>query len=320
MIRFIAALITLFPLVGFSQGYPNKPVRMIIPFAPGGASDLVGRIIQPRLSELLGQQVVAENRPGASGNLGVEAAARSAPDGYTIFLGNIGSVAINPAVFPKLPVNPLTDLTAVTQVVDVPSALVAHPSLPVNTMQELVAYAKANPGKLNYASPGSGSQNRLEMEVLKKAANLDMVHVPYKGGAGPAVSGLVGGETHIMFVTVSSAIGHVRSGRLKMLAITTPKRSDQLPNVATTAEQGFPELSASSWQGVFVPSGTPREVVDRVFGALRQTMAAPEVNERLVNAGVIVSTSASPSAFAEFVARETERWGRAAREANATAD
>ena len=320
MIRLFAFLIALFPLAGFSQGYPNKPIRMIIPFAPGGASDLVGRIIQPRLSELLGQQVVAENRPGASGNLGVEAAARSAPDGYTIFLGNIGSVAINPAVFPKLPVNPLTDLAAVTQVVDVPSALVAHPSLPVNSMKELVAYAKANPGKLNYASPGSGSQNRLEMEVLRKAAGLDMVHVPYKGGAGPAVSGLVGGETHIMFVTVSSAIGHVRAGRLKMLAITTPKRSEQLPNVATTAEQGFPELSASSWQGVFVPTGTPKDVIERLFGALRQTMTAPEVNERLTNAGVIVATSESPAAFADFVARETDRWGRAAREANATAD
>ena len=300
--------------------YPGKPVRMIIPFAPGGASDLVGRIMQPRMSELLGQQVIAENRPGASGNIGVEAAARSAPDGYTIFLGNIGSIAINLAIFRKVSVNPLTDLIAVTQVVDVPSALVAHPSLPANTMQELVTYARVNPGKLNYASPGSGSQNRLEMEVLRKIAGLDMVHVPYKGGAGPAVAGLVGGETDVMFVTVSSAIGHVRAGRLKMLAITTKSRLEQLPSVPTTAESGFPDLNSSSWQGVFVPAGTPREIVERLFAVTRQTMASKEVVERLANAGVLVATSASPGAFAEFVADETQRWGSVAREANATAD
>jgi tripartite-type tricarboxylate transporter receptor subunit TctC len=205
-------------------------------------------------------------------------------------------------------------------VVDVPSALVAHPTLPVDNIKELVAYAKANPGKLNYASPGSGSQNRLEMEVLRKLAGLDMVHVPYKGGAGPAIAGLVAGETHLMFVTVSSAIGHVRSGRLKMLAITTAKRSEQLPTVPTTTESGYPELAASSWQGVFVPAGTPREVIQRLFTAVSHTMAAPEVVERLGNAGVIVTTSVSPAAFGEFVAGETQRWGRAAREANATAD
>ena len=320
MIKLFALLLALVPVLGLGQSYPNRPVRMLIPFAPGGASDLVGRIIQPRMSELLGQQVVAENRPGASGNIGVETAARAAPDGYTFLLGNIGSIAINPAIFVKVSVNPLTDLVAVNQVVDVPSALVAHPTLPVNSVRELVDYAKLHPGKLNYASPGSGSQNRLEMEVLRKLTGLDMVHVPYKGGAGPAISGLVGGETHLMFVTVSSAIGHVRAGRLKMLAVSTAKRMEQLPSVPTTSESGFPELAASSWQGVFLPAGTPKEIVDRLFAATRQTMAAPEVIERLANAGVIVATSASPAAFAEFVANETQRWGRAAREAGATAD
>jgi tripartite-type tricarboxylate transporter receptor subunit TctC len=182
--------------------YPSRPVRMIVPFAPGGASDLVGRILQPRMSELLGQQVVVENRGGAAGNIGVEAGARSAPDGYTFVLGNIGSIAINPSVFPNLSVTPTRDLIAVTQVVDVPSALVAHPSFAPNNIKELIDYARANPGKLNYASPGSGSQNRLEMEVLRKLANLDMVHVPYKGGAGPAVGALVAGETNLMFVSI----------------------------------------------------------------------------------------------------------------------
>jgi tripartite-type tricarboxylate transporter receptor subunit TctC len=293
---------------------------MIVPFAPGGASDFVGRILQPRLSELLGQQVVVENRGGAAGNIGVEAGARSAPDGYTFVLGNIGSIAINPAVFPNLSVTPTRDLIAVTQVVDVPSVLVAHPSFPPNNIKELVDYARANPGKLNYASPGSGSQNRLEMEVLRKLAGLDMVHVPYKAGAGPALTGLVGAETHLMFVTASSAVGHVKAGRLKALAVSTPKRMEQFPNAATTEEQGYPELKASSWQGIFLPLGTPKDIVERLHALALQAMASPEVVQRLNNGGVIVATSENPAAFAQFVAAETERWAKVVKEAGATPD
>ena len=308
------------PAIAFSQGYPNRALRMIVPFAPGGASDFVGRILQPRMSELLGQQVIVENRGGAAGNIGVEAGARSAPDGYAFVLGNIGSIAINPSVFPNLSVTPTRDLIAVTQVVDVPSALVAHPSFPPNNIKELIDYARANPGKLNYASPGSGSQNRLEMEVLRKLANLDMVHVPYKGGAGPAVGGLVAGETHLMFVTASSALGHVKAGRLKILSVSTPTRMEQFPQTATTTDQGFPELRASSWQGVFLPAGTPKDIVERLFTVMRETMATAEVMQRLANGGVIVATSPSPAAFAEFVAGETQRWGKVVKEAGATPD
>jgi tripartite-type tricarboxylate transporter receptor subunit TctC len=313
-------LLALVPAIAFSQGYPNRPLRMIVPFAPGGASDFVGRILQPRLSELLGQQVVVENRGGAAGNIGVEAGARSAPDGYTFVLGNIGSIAINPAVFPNLSVTPTRDLIAVTQVVDVPSVLVAHPSFPPNNIKELVDYARANPGKLNYASPGSGSQNRLEMEVLRKLAGLDMVHVPYKAGAGPALTGLVGAETHLMFVTASSAVGHVKAGRLKALAVSTPKRMEQFPNAATTEEQGYPELKASSWQGIFLPLGTPKDIVERLHALALQAMASPEVVQRLNNGGVIVATSENPAAFAQFVAAETERWAKVVKEAGATPD
>jgi tripartite-type tricarboxylate transporter receptor subunit TctC len=315
----ITALIFLLPALAFSQTYPSKPVRMIIPFAPGGASDFVGRIIQPRLAELLGQQIVVDNRPGASGNIGMDAAAKAAPDGYTIYLGNVGTVALNPAVFPKLAVNPLRDFIAVTQVVDVPGVLVAHPALQANSVKDVVAIAKAHPGKLNYASPGSGSQNRLEMEVLRKLENLDMVHVPYKGGAGPAVAGLVGGETHIMFVTASSAINHVKSGRLKILAVTSAKRLDAFPGTPTMAESGYAELTSGSWQGIFVPAGAPKEVVERLYAVTIETMKTPEVVQRLANGGVEVVTSA-PGAFAQFVAKETERWGRAVKEAGATAD
>ncbi len=318
--RIVAVLLALIPSLVFSQGYPNRPVKVIIPFAPGGASDLVGRIIQPRLAELLGQQVIIENRPGASGNVGLEAAARSAPDGYSIFLGNSGTVAINPGVFPKLPVNALKDLVAVTQVVDVPGMLVAHPSFPPNTVKELVAYAKANPGKLNYASPGSGSQNRLEMEHLRRTEGLDMVHVPYKGGAGPAVAALVAGETNIMFVTASSAMPMVKSGRLKAYAITANKRSAELPAVPTMTEAGFPGFTNGSWQGVFVPTGTSREIIDRLYAAVQQTMKSPDVVERLTRSGVDVVLSTSQEAFAEFVIAETQRWGRVAKEAGATPD
>jgi tripartite-type tricarboxylate transporter receptor subunit TctC len=313
-------LFVFLPGILAAQGYPTKPVRMVIPFAPGGASDFVGRILQPRLGELLGQQIIVDNKPGASGNIGVAESARSAPDGYTIFLGNVGSVAINPGVFPNLPVNPLKDLIAVTQVVDVPGVLVAHPGFAPNTVKELVAYAKANPGKVNYASPGSGSQNRLEMEHLRKLAGLEMVHIPYKGGAGPAAAALAAGETHIMFVTASSAMPLVKAGRLKVLAVAAPKRLQPLPDAPTMQESGYPGFETGSWQGVFVPAGTPKEVVDKLFDAIVQTMKSPEVGQRLGNGGVEVVTSASPAAFAQFVAAETQRWGRAAKEAGATVD
>jgi tripartite-type tricarboxylate transporter receptor subunit TctC len=300
--------------------YPNKAIRMIVPFAPGGASDFVGRILQPRLTELLGQQIVVENRAGASGNIGMDAAAKSAPDGYTIYLGNIGTVALNPAVFTKtLKVVPTKDFIAITQVVDVPGVLVVHPDLQAKTVKDVVAIAKAYPGKLNYASPGAGSQNRLETEVFRKLESLDMVHVPYKGGAGPAIAGLVGGETHLMFVTASSAMNHVKNGRLRLIAVTSAKRLAAFPDTPTMAESGYPQLTSGSWQGIFVPAGTPKEVVDKLYGAVIETMKTPEVGQRLANGGVEVVTSA-PGEFASFVAKETERWGAAVKEAGATAE
>ncbi len=317
LLSLLVALVV--PTIAWGQ-YPNKPIRMIVPFAPGGASDFVGRILQPRLTELLGQQIVVDNRAGASGNIGMDAAAKSAPDGYTIYLGNVGTVALNPAVFPKLGVTPTKDFVAITQVVDVPGVLVVNPELQAKTVKEIVAIAKAYPGKLNYASPGAGSQNRLEMEVFRKVAGgLDMVHVPYKGGAGPAVTGLVGGETHLMFVTASSAMNHVKSGRIRLIAVTSSKRLEAFPDAPTMAESGFPELTSGSWQGIFVPTGTPKEVVDKLYGAIMETMKTPEVKQRLSNGGVEVVTSA-PGEFAQFVAKETERWGKAVKEAGATAE
>ena len=312
-------LLLLFPAFAFAQ-YPNKPIKMIIPFAPGGASDFVGRIMQPKLNELLGQPIVVENRAGAAGNIGMEAAATAAPDGYTAFLGNVGSVAINPGVYPKLSIAPTKDFIAVTQVVDVPSVLIVHPSLAANTVKELVEYIKANQGKLNYASPGSGSLDRLEMELFRKMNGLDMVHVPYKGGAGPATAGLMGGETNLMFATAASAMPGIKSGRLKPLAVTSARRIESLPQVPTVAEAGFAELEAGSWQGIFVPAGTPREVVDRLFPVVTKVMKDADVIARLKNGGAEAVTSDSPAAFQKYVAAETERWAKIAREAGATPD
>src|SRR5260370_3214648 len=212
----VALALALCPAVSAAQSsYPNRSVKIIVPFAPGGASDFVGRIMQPRLAELLGQPIVIENRGGAAGTIGMEVAARSSPDGYTLVLGNVGSTAINAGVFTNLAINNLRDFISVTQVVDVPGVLIVHPSVPVNSRKELVAFVKANPGKLNYASPGSGSQNRLEMEILRTAERgMDMVHVPYKGGAGPAVTRRVAGETQMLFRTLSSAMGHLKGAPL----------------------------------------------------------------------------------------------------------
>jgi tripartite-type tricarboxylate transporter receptor subunit TctC len=237
-----------------------------------------------------------------------------------VFLGNVGSIAINPAVFTNLQVNPARDLIAVTQVVDVPSMLIAHPSTPFNSLKELIDYARANPGKLNYASPGSGSLDRLEMELLRKLAGLEMVHVPYKGGAGPAVAGLMGGETQVMFATAASAMPAVRGGKAKPLGVTSTVRLEQVPHAATMVEQGYPDLTASSWQGFFVPVGTPKEVIAKLHEAGVQTMKTPDVVSRLATGGAFPLTSATPAAFAEYVAAETKRWAKIAKESNATAD
>jgi tripartite-type tricarboxylate transporter receptor subunit TctC len=296
------------PVLALAQGYPSRALRMIVPFAPGGASDFVGRILQPRMSELLGQQVVVENRGGAAGNIGVEAGARSAPDGYTFVLGNIGSIAINPAVFANLSVTPTRDLIAVTQVVDVPSVLVAHPSFAPNSIKEVIDYARAHPGKLNYASPGSGSQNRLEMEVLRKLAGLDMVHVPYKGAA-PAVNDLVGGQVQMGIFDVPVLLGHIRSGKLKALSVTSATRAPTLPNVPTTAEGGYPNVTSDNWYGLVVPAATPAEIQKRLSAAAVAALRAPALAEQYARVGGLASPG-SPEDYARFLAGEQAKWSK----------
>ena len=295
--------------------YPNRPVRMVVPFAPGGASDFVARIMQGPMNELLGQTVIIDNRVGAAGNIGVETAARANADGYTFILGNIGTMAINPSIFPKFPYKSLQHLTPVTQVVDVPGALVVHPSQPVKSVKELIAFLKANPNKLNFGSPGGGSANRLEMEIFKMLTKTDMVHVPYKGGAGPAMTGLLTGEVQLMFVTFSSAVNFVKQGRVRILGVVSPERVPALPDVPTMKEQGFPKMVIGSWQGLFVPKGTPRPVINRLFDVGQKTMKTAETVKRLSDGGVSIVVSKAPEDFLTFVKSENERFAKVVNEA-----
>jgi tripartite-type tricarboxylate transporter receptor subunit TctC len=307
--------------VAHADEYPTKPITLVIPFAPGGASDFVARIIQPDLSALLAQQIVVENRPGAAGNIALTVVAKAPPDGYTLFLGNIGTVAVNPSIFgASLHVNPMTDLAPIARIADTPDILIANPEFPPKTVAELVAYVKARPGQVSFASPGSGSVNRLEMELFRGLAGLDMIHVPYKGGAGQAVTDLLGGHVPVMFTTLSSSISYVKSGKLRALAMTTPARIAALPDVPTMAEQGYPEMVTCSWQGLLAPAGLPPKVLRKLFDATSQVLAKPEVRQRLTDGGAEVVVSKSPEEFASFIAAETKRWAEVVKSSGAQAD
>jgi tripartite-type tricarboxylate transporter receptor subunit TctC len=299
--------------------YPSRPLRMIVPFQPGGASDFVGRIIQPKLSQELGQNIVVENRVGASGYVGVETAARATPDGYTFLLGNIGTMAINASVFPKFKVKPLKAFIGVSQVVDVPGMVVVHPSLPVHSIKELIAYAKARPGKLNFSASGAGSNSRLAMEYFMRQAGIKIVMVAYKGGAGGASLGVVQGEVQMTILTSSSLLPFIRTGRLRAIAVIAPKRLSAAPDVPTMRESGFPDLVVGSWQGVCVPAGTPQSVVQRLFPAVVNTMNDPEVVRRLGTASAAAITSKSPADFRKFWVSENNRWAKVVKDVGAVA-
>ncbi len=304
------------PLLLFGAGasaqdagnYPNKPIMMIVPFAPGGASDFVARIIQSGVGQILGQQIVVDNRPGAAGIIGTEVAVRAAPDGYTTFLGNIGTLSINPGVYSNIRVKPVKDLAPVSICADTPSILITRPDFPANTVSELIAYVKANQGQVTFASPGSSTLNRLEMEVFKKDAGLDMVHVPYKGGAGPAVTDVLGGHVDLMFTTISSAMEFVKEKKVKALAVTTKERMLDLQDIPTMYELGWKNLVTSSWQGVLVPIGTPRPIVDKLHAAIVKVLAEPEIQARMRSGGVIAVGSKSPEDFKTYMDVETAKW------------
>ncbi len=302
-----------------ATAYPERPIRLIVPFQPGGASDFVARIIQDKLGSELGQNIVIENRTGASGYVGVEIASEATPDGYTVLLGNIGTMAINASVFPKFKVKPLEAFTGVTQVVDVPGMVVVHPSLPVKSIKELIDFAKARPGELNFSASGAGSNSRLAFEFFMQKAGIKIVMVAYKGGAGGASLAVAQGEVKITMLTSSSLLPYIRQDRMRLLAVVAPERLSAAPDVPTMAESGFPELTVGSWQGVFVPKDTPREVVMRLFPAVVNTMKDPEVIKRLGTASAEAITSKSPEDFQKFWVSENNRWSKVVNDIGAVA-
>jgi tripartite-type tricarboxylate transporter receptor subunit TctC len=303
-----------------AQTYPDRPIRMIVPFSPGGTTDFLARIIQPKLQELLGQPVVIENRAGAAGNVGMELASRAAPDGYTVFLGDVGTIAINASIFKDQRVNPAKDFAAISIIADTPSLLVTGPKFAPNSVAELVQYLKERPGQVSFASQGSGSLNRLVMEIFAEKAGVKINHVPYKGGSGPAAADIMGGHIPFMFATIPSTLGHVRGGRMKALGVTTKDRHPAMPDLPTLAQSGFPDLVVSSWQGLFVPAGTPKPVIDKLHDAVVKTMADAGVAGKIAEGGSLAISSKTPDDAAKFAASETARWSAVAKAVNATAD
>ena len=301
-----------------AQAYPTKPVTIIVPFAAGGTTDILARIIGQALTAELGQSVVVDNRAGAGGNIGGQAAAKAAPDGHTLFMGTVGTHAINASLYKKMPFDPVKDFAPLTRVANVPNLLVANPAQPYKSVKDLIAYAKANPGKVNFGSSGNGSSIHLSGELFKSLAKVDMQHVPYKGSAS-VVTDLLGNQIDIMFDNMPSAIQHVRSGKLAPLAVTTAKRSPELPNVPTIAEAGVPGYEATSWFGMFAPAGTPAPVLAKLNAAIVKVLAQPDVKKKINEQGAEVY-SETPEQFAAFIQAESVKWGKVVKESGASLD
>ena len=313
MRRAVATVLLCLAALARAQPYPAKPIHFIVPFPPGGGNDTVARAIAQQLGPDLGQPVVVDNRPGAGGSVGAELAAKSPPDGYTLFLAGVGSHAVNPNLHARLAYDPVRDFTPITLVATAPSVLVVNPAVPARTVAEFTAYARANPGKLNYASNGNGSAAQLAAAMYESMANVRMVHVPYKGIA-PALTDLLSGEVQLMFGTVVALVPHIQAGKLRALAVTSRKRSALLPDVPSLAESGLPDYEAGSWYGVMAPAGTPREIVERLHGAIARALKQPDVAQRLAAEGAIVIGS-TPAEFGAHIKAELARVGNVVRAA-----
>ena len=295
-----------------AAGFPERPVRLIDPYAPGGGSGVLARILSERLSPVWGKQIVVDNRPGAAGAVGTETAMRSAPDGHTLVMGTSGSIAINPSIYPKLPYDPVRDLQAITQTSEQVSALALHPAVPANSVKDLIAHARSNPGKLNFSSAAHGSTGHLSGELFNQLAKVDTRHVPYKG-SGPAAVALISGEVQMMIGNVLTLLPHIQSGRVKAIAVTSRERSPSLPNLPTIAEAGVPGYEAMGWNGVFAPARTPRAIVEKLNADIVRVLNLPDVRERLAAMGS-TPVGGTPEQFGDYVKREIERWGRVIRE------
>src|SRR3989442_613393 len=318
LFRIFAALVLLGALPASAQdSYPSRPVKIVVPYAPGGATDIIARILGQRLTESLGQSFIVENRPGASGNLALESVAKAAPDGYTLLVGNVSTNTINENTFAQqLQIKPSRDLVGIAKLVEIPHIIAVTAGFPGSTLADLVAEAKRNPGRINYASAGLGSYPHLDMEKLQKAAGIQMTHVPYKGGAGQMIPSLISGETTVAFINLSSTLAHIRAGRLKPLATAAPQRLVELPDVPTLAELGYPGIGTNAWQGMFAPAATPRPVRDKPYRAVAAVLLRPEMKEGLAKQMQTVTLSSSPQEFTELVRKETQGWGEFLREAN----
>jgi tripartite-type tricarboxylate transporter receptor subunit TctC len=286
--------------------YPTRPIRFVVPFAPGGSTDTLARTLSLKLGETFGQQVVVDNRSGGNGNIGTDIVAHAAPDGYTIVLGYIANLAIGPSLYAKLPFDPVRDFAPITLLAVAPNILVVHPTVPVKNFREFIAYAKANPAKVNFASAAVASPGHLTGELLNIAAGIHMQHVPYKG-SGQAVIDLVGGQVQAMVSGMSSVMPHIKAGRLRPLAVTGAERSPAVPDVPTIAESGFPKFEATAWYGVLAPAKTPQTIVARLHDAIVGALKLPDVKERLENVGFEI-VGGTPEAFGAYIKTEIIKW------------
>ena len=305
--------------VAFAQpAYPTKPIRIVVPFPPGGTTDILARAAAQKMTEAWKEKAVVDNRPGAGGNIGAELVAKAPADGYTLLMGTVGTHAINASLYAKMPYDHVKDFAPVILVAAVPNVLVVHPSVPATTVAELIAYAKANPGKLNFASSGSGTSIHLAGELFKVMAGVQMTHVPYKGSA-PAIADLLGGQVQLMFDNLPSALPQIRAGKLRALAVTSSQRAAALPDVPTIAESGLPGYEASSWFGLLAPAGTPADIVAKINGEVARWLASPEAKEKLLAQGANAA-GGTPEDFARHIATETAKWQKVVRESGAKVD
>lgn len=289
-----------------AQAYPQKPIRLIVPFTPGGSTDILARSIGTELTKAWGQSVVIENIAGAGGSIGADKAAKSPADGYTLLMGHIGTLAVNPSLYPKLPYNPLKDFAPVAWVARVPNVLVVNTSVPAKNVQELVALAKSKPGQLSYGSGGNGSAANLATEYFKMQTQTAIVHIPYRGTA-PAVTDLMGGQIQMLFTGAPAVMGQVKNGQLRALAVSSPKRLEALPDLPTVAEAGYKNFEADQWYGVVAPAGTPRDIVLKLNQQINIALNSPELKKRLNTEGA-VATPETPEVFGKLIAQEIERW------------
>jgi tripartite-type tricarboxylate transporter receptor subunit TctC len=313
----LSALAIAIPSGAQAQAYPQKPVKVVVAFTAGGTTDILARTVTQQLSEKLKQPFVIDKKPGAGGNLGTELVVRSAPDGYTLIVNSVGPIAVNPTLYGKLPYNPLTDLVPMVQIADVPNVLVIHPSVPANSMEELIAYAKANPGKLNYGSTGIGTSSHLSSFMLSKRVGFEATHIPYKGA--DALKDLLAGRIQFMFATIPSVMPHITAGKLKPIAVSSLQRSRSMPDVPTVVEKGFPQFEAGSWFGFFAPKGTPEAVISMVNKAVNEILQVPAIEQQMIAQGADPA-GGTPAQFGQFVQREHDKWRVIVRDSGAKAE